>query len=144
MVNSHLKLRRYNELMTRKRYKGTLILPKGNHPEPHELETVAVLISHGYDISFITPVRIAGQKTPDITMAGHDWEMKTPMGHSKTTISNALKRGAKQSKYLIIDLRKTKIEDSQAEKEIRTSMSKTKSLQRVIIIDKQSHLVDIA
>ena len=129
--------------MPHKKRKGILSVPKESYPEPHELEAVATLISYGYDISFITPTRIKGQKTPDITMTGLDWEIKTPMGDSKTTISNALKRGAKQSKYLIIDLRKTKIKDLQAQKEIQISMSKTRSIQRVIVINKNSEIIDI-
>ena len=105
---------------------------------------VAVLVAKGYDVVFIAPTRLEAQKTPDIEMLGLRWEMKTPMGKSKTTIFNAMKRGAKQSKYLVIDLRRTSIRQEQALKDIKISMQKTASIQRVIVIDKQSNIIDIS
>lgn len=130
--------------MTKKSKVGQLVLPNGVSPEPHELETVAALIAYGHDVTFIAPIRTEGQKTPDIEMLNLAWEMKTPMGNSKTTIFNAIKRGAKQSRYLVIDLRRTRISDDRALKDIRASMAKTTSIQRVMVINKDSSIIDVS
>lgn len=130
--------------MNKSKHKGVLIVPDGSKPEPHELEAVAVLLASGLDVTFIVPTRTAAQKTPDIEMSGVQWEMKTPMGKAKNTIFNAMKRGAKQSKYLIIDLRRTAIGQDKALKDIRTSMDKSSSIQRVKVINKHSDIIDIS
>ncbi len=91
--------------MNKKWRKGSITIPKDVYPEPHELETVAVLIAAGFDITFIRPTRIVG--------------------------------------YIIIDLRKTKIADSRAVKDIRLSINKAKSVQKVLVINKQSEIIDL-
>ncbi len=129
--------------MSKSKQKGTLTIPPDTSPEEHELDAVNTLIELGRHITFIAPTRIEGRKSPDIEMNGTEWEIKTPMGNSKTTIFNAMKRGAKQSKLLIIDLRKTKISDQKAIHDIKMSISKTRSIQRVIVINKSSDIIDI-
>lgn len=123
---------------------GKLTIPPGVVPDPHELETVAFLLAYGFDISFIAPRRIQSLRTPDIRMAGIEWEMKMPLGESKTTIFNAMKRGAKQSSHLIIDLRRTSILDERAIKDITVSKERVRSVRRVIIITKDERLIDLA
>lgn len=80
---------------------------------------------------------------PDIEMMGVQWEIKKPIGRSKTTIANAMKRGVKQSKCLIIDLRRTTINDDRAIKDIKIAVRKTLTLRKVWVIKKDSNIIEI-
>lgn len=123
---------------------GKIIIPFGVFPERHELETASVFLAKGFDVEFIMPNRTRGSKTPDVKIDGTLWEMKTPMGKSKNTIYNALRRGAKQSKHIVIDLRYTKIPDEQAVKDLQFSLSRVKSIKRILVIMKSSEITTLA
>lgn len=77
-------------------------------------------------------------------MNGNLWELKTPMGKSKNTIFNAIRRGVKQSKYIVIDLRSTRIEDDIAIKHLQTSVVKVKSIKKVVIILKNLKTIELS
>jgi len=122
---------------------GNLFIPVGLHPEKHELATADVFRELGQDVEFLTPVRTKGAKTPDVKIDSVVYELKCPMGHSKTTIANAIRRAVKQSKNVIIDLRLTKISDERAEKDLQISIAKVKSLRRVKVILKSGKVLDL-
>lgn len=122
---------------------GKLIIPYGVRPEPHEYDTIDVFLKSGKNVEIIAPSRTKSSRTADILMDYVEWEMKCPMGDSKNTIFNALKRGAKQSHNIIIDLRYTKISDIRAEKDLRLSIGKVKSIKRVLIISKTRKIITI-
>ena len=48
-------------------------------PERPELETAKYFAELGYDIVFIPTSNIPNIHTPDIKMAGHEWEIKSPI-----------------------------------------------------------------
>lgn len=54
---------------------------------------------------FIPASRRQHIRTPDITMIGKDWEIKSPIGKSSRTIENTIRQALKQSPNIIIDLR---------------------------------------
>jgi hypothetical protein len=122
---------------------GKIIIPNNLYPEKHELATANVFTKLGKDVEFISPNRAKGSKTPDIRIDNKLWEMKCPQGSSKNTIYNALKRGVKQSKNIIIDLRVTKIPDEHAKKYVQNSKSKVKSLKVVILITKSGKIIEL-
>ena len=51
-------------------------------------------------------------------MQGLLWELKSPIGNSKTTISNNLINAKQQSPNIIFDARRTKLADTKIEKEL--------------------------
>lgn len=77
------------------------MVPYGVFPEKHELETVNIFMALGKDVEFLTPSRTKKSKTPDVKIDGVSWEMKSPMGKSKNTIYNAMRRAVKQSNNII-------------------------------------------
>jgi len=56
------------------------------------------------------------RKTADIVMFGVLWEIKSPIGASKSTISNQFQVASRQSRNVVIDTRRTALEYEQIEK----------------------------
>jgi ABC-type molybdenum transport system ATPase subunit/photorepair protein PhrA len=51
-------------------------------------------------------------------MQGKAWEMKSPKGSGKTTISHTIKHAVTQSENIIIDLQRCKLDEGQAIREL--------------------------
>ena len=128
--------------MSRKRI-GQTIIPHGVIPEEHELQSASVFTGLGKDVEFIAPRRTKDSTTPDIMIDGIQWEIKSPTGKSKTTVSNALRRAVKQSPNVIFDARRTTITDIEVEKEIKRNLKLTQSLKRILLITKSSKIIEI-
>ncbi len=71
------------------------IIPNGVSLEKHENETIVFFTNLGRNIELIPPSNIPKTKTPDFTMDGKSWEMKSPQGKSRVTVEHASKRAAK-------------------------------------------------
>lgn len=121
--------------------KGILIQNKV-HLKEHEYKTVKLLLENGYDIELIPPSAIKGLRMPDIMMIGVPWEIKSPEGNGKNTIKNTVQNASHQSENIIIDLRRTKIPQEQALKEIDRYFRLSKRLRRIIIITKDEIILD--
>ncbi len=123
--------------------KGTLT-QNGVHLEDHEYETVKYLLQNGYDVELIPPAQIRGLRMPDIIMQGVPWEIKAPLGSGKSTIKHTVQNASHQSTSIIIDLRRCKISDEKAVNEIKRYYDKSKRIRRLMIIMKNSELLDLS
>ncbi len=121
--------------------KGTL-KTNGVHLLDHEYATVKVFLEEGFDIELIPPVRIKDVRTPDFTMNGISWEMKSPEGGGKTTIRHTIKHAVTQSGNLIIDLRRCKVDDKTAIKELELHFKLSKRIRRMKIVKKDLKILD--
>lgn len=119
---------------------GKTIIPFGVFVEQHELDVAKVLNKLGKDVEFILPSRVKFSRTPDIKMDGLLWEIKSPKGSSSRTIENNLRTALKQSKNIIIDLRRIKIDETKAIFQIKEKFIKIKTIKKIIIIKKNSTL----
>lgn len=126
--------------MTGKRV-GKITIPGGIIPEPHELAIANIFALSGKDVTFIKPRRMKGSKNPDVKINGVLWEMKSPMGKSKKTVANALRRAVKQSRSVIIDAHHIQISDDDVTKELLRNVPLTKSLKRLIMITKTNKVI---
>jgi hypothetical protein len=117
---------------------GKTIIPFGVFVEQHELDVAKVLNKLGKDVEFILPSRVKFSRTPDIKMDGLLWEIKSPKGSSSRTIENNLRCALKQSKNIIIDLRRIKIDETKAISQIKEKFIKIKTIKNIIIIKKNS------
>lgn len=79
-----------------------------HEPEPHEQATADYFADQGYDVTFLRPRNIKGLKNPDFMMNGKIWEVKGPVGKSKRTFEDDLRKAMRQSSHIIIDLRRAK------------------------------------
>lgn len=114
----------------------------GVHLKEHEWNTVKLLLNEGYNVELIPPVHIQGVKTADMSMNGVMWEMKSPQGGGKTTITHTIKHAVTQSTNIIIDLRRCKLDENQAIKEIERHFSLSKRIRRLKIITKNENILD--
>jgi hypothetical protein len=118
-------------------------IPQGVYPEPHELETVYLLSKHGKSIEFIKPNMTKGVRSPDIQMDGLLWEIKSPKGKSKRTIEKQFHRASKQSKNLILDLRRVKISLKKSLSETQRQFKIRRYIKKVIIITKDGKVLTL-
>ena len=115
-----------------------------NPPEQSEIEVAYLMARHfNARVEFLIPVDDYKRKTPDISISGALWEIKRPVGSSKTTISNQFKRAAKQSKYIIFDARALRMTDLHIERKVRQQFELRKSFKRVILVSKTGKIVDM-
>ena len=68
---------------------------------------------------------------------------KCPMGESKSTIRNQFRRASKQSKYIIIDTRRTKLKYGDIEREVLLQIKERPYIKKVILIDKSEKILEI-
>jgi len=125
---------------------GQVIVPAGhpNPPEPHEFDAAMVLAYHyKCTVEFLIPVDDYKRKTADILMLGVEWEIKCPHGASKSTIGNQFQFALKQSKNIILDTRRTKLDYESIKKKVLFELTKRSSIKKVILIDKFEKVVEI-
>lgn len=121
---------------------GTFI-QNGVHLEDHEFQTVKLLLKYGYNIELIPASLTKGVHTPDIVIDGVYWEMKSPTGSSKNTIKHTMQNAAHQASNVIIDLRRCKLSQELAIKEIKQRYKLSKRIAHIIIITKELKLIDL-
>jgi len=115
-----------------------------NPPETHEVESAWILAKHyGHIVEFLKPVDDYKRKTPDFSMSGVLWEIKSPEGNSKATIGRILKRASKQSRNIVIDCCRTIMPDETITKALRFELSKRQQIKRVVLITKNKEIVEI-
>jgi len=138
------------QFMSKKKHKqhnpGQVIFP-ANHPNPpqqHEID-VAYILARYYrtTVEFLIPIDDFKRKSADIKMFGIQWEIKSPVGGSKSTIQNQFRRGAKQSKNIILDVRRTKLKYEIAQKRVRFELQKHPHLNKIILVENLKNFVNV-
>lgn len=119
------------------------IIPNGVSLEKHENDTVVYFTSIGENIELIPPDKIAGSKKADFSMNGLEWEMKSPQSNGARTMEHAVRSASKQSENIIIDLRRSKLDDDRAIAQIKFHASKRTNIKRLIVITKDGVKIDI-
>ena len=112
------------------------------HLQDHEYITVKLFLDMGYDVELIPKSQIAKYRQPDIIMGGLAWELKAPIGNAKYTIQNTIQDAAKQSRNVIIDLRRCKMEEDKAICGFKREFDHSKHLRRMKIIKKNVEILD--
>ena len=109
-------------------------------PEKHEFDTAKFFADMGKDIVFLKPSSIPNMHTPDIIMDGIEWEMKCPTGNSKRTIETNLRNAAKQSQFIIFDLRRVQLPEKQCLAQLERLFRSRSDIRRLLIIKKNKVL----
>ena len=125
---------------------GKIVIPPGVFVDKHEKIVADYLVLHmGTDIEFIAPVRKKGVKTPDIKMLGKKWEIKSPTGKSARTIENTLRAALRQSKYIILDLRRMdgRIPSHKHLASMTYQFEKTRAIKHIIVILREGSSIDL-
>lgn len=113
-------------------------------PEPHEIEVAWILARHySTVVEFLRPVEGYKLKTADLVMNGVIWELKSPTGKGRTTVPNQFKRGTKQSKHIIFDARRTRLDEDSVLMQVRREARMRKSVKAVLFISKTGTVIEI-
>lgn len=93
------------------------------------------------DVIFLRPER---KKAPDVDIDGTKWEIKSPKGGGKKTIDNNLRAAHKQSRSIVLDLRRTKLHQSKAIARLSHYLSAgPHKIKHLKIITKTQKVIDI-
>lgn len=124
----------------------TIELELGARPSATELEVVEVLVVHGVakeSIKFLKQSRTKGAKTPDTTIDGEPWEIKSPKSNGSRTMEHAVRSASKQAGNIIIDLRQSQLNTNRAISQIKFHSLKRTNIKRLIVVTKGETLLDI-
>jgi len=128
--------------MPKKKYEVIVKTNPVDAPKDHEM-TAAIIMAYHFNTSVVF-LRPESKKTPDIDVNGTKWEIKSPKGNAKKTIDNNLRTARKQSRYIVIDLRRTKLHQSKAEARIRHYLvSGPHKINGLKVITKTRKIIDI-
>ena len=111
-------------------------------PSEHEVLTALRLAETGANVLFRIDSRDTSAKNPDAEMNQQVWEFKAPTGQGKNTIDSQMRRAGKQAERLVLDLRRSKLDDEESILYIRRSMQ-GRHLTQVIVIDHAGNIVHI-
>lgn len=121
-----------------------VIIANGVVLQTHEIATVVLLSSLGYDVKLIPKSNRRGEKTPDIEMSGSLWEIKCPKGSGKWLIKNTIQRASHQSENIILDLRRVKLHQTKCIQEIERYFTMSKRIKQIKVIMKTKKVLDFA
>ncbi len=124
------------------RMKKGKIIPNGVILEKHEYRTVLLFTEMGVDIELIPKSEKKGVHAPDIVMNGLRWEMKSPKGEGKYLIQNTIQKAVKQSRNVIVDLRRAKRSQERCLQELEKEFGSSKNLQKLKVITKSRKILD--
>lgn len=121
-----------------------VIIPDGMKPLPeeHEIDVAWILARHyRCVVEFLQPTAGYKMKTPDIVMNGVMWEIKSPTGSSRRLMIQYQFKGLKQSRNLIVDMRRTKLDDELVQKQIRIEISRHGRVGKILCITKTNRVI---
>ncbi len=110
-------------------------------PEDHELSAALILAAYfKTDVEFLRPQT---RRTPDIEINGIRWEIKSPRGKGKKTIENNLRDARRQSRNIVVDLRRIKLHQQTAVARINYYISGPHRLRKILVITKAKKVIEI-
>lgn len=108
---------------------------------PHEINVILLLLDY-FDVN-ITCVNPGLGKTPDLRIKGVEWELKSPQGAGSRTIENILKKAVKQSKNIVLDFSRIKMNSNQAIARTKHYIHNNKhGIKKLIIVTKNHKVID--
>lgn len=126
-----------------KQSKYSIVIPVGMKPRPKIHEETAAEILANYFKSDVCFVEAALQGTPDVSIKGVKWEIKSPIGASANNIQKNMREASAQSYNIVIDLRRSKLHQTRALGYIKQFTERYKRLKRVLVITKSRQILTI-
>ena len=119
------------------------IIPNGVILEKREYRTVLLFTEMGIDIELIPKSEKKGVHVPDIVMNGLGWEMKSPKGEGKYLMQNTIQKAVKQSRNVIVDVRRAKRSQERCLQELEKEFGSSKNLQKLKVITESRKILSI-
>ena len=128
------------DIMPKRNY--TYIIPKDivRNPEKHEITATKILANY-FKVNIVFVKKNNNIKTTDIDINGRIWEMKSPTGCGKHTVQHQFNRARKQSSFIILCSRRTKISDSSFKKQCLKHFKESSYFKGLIIISKTGEII---
>ena len=114
-----------------------------NPPEKHEFLVAKIFSEQGKSVTFLPASNISGVHQPDFLIDGEKWELKSPKGSSRRTLQNNIHKAQSQSKNIIIDLHRIKLDEQKCISQISFEFEKRKSINKILIITKKNEIIDL-
>ena len=118
-----------------KKEEGSVTVPHGSYPEPHELVTARYLASLGKQVVFIVPIRTKGAQTPDIFMDGVLWEIKSPTHSGRWAIDNIINKAVYKSGNIVFDVCRVNGRYGAVRKAAEEQFRRKSRIRRLFIVD---------
>ena len=119
--------------MAKKSY--DVIVPHNHKIRSAELDAAGILANH-----FRTTVRVLRkserfmESSADFEIAGISYELKTPITSSVRSIKNLIQDATKQSKNVVIDIRKSRITEQKMIPICTERLENLKKLKKIVLI----------
>lgn len=112
-------------------------------PKPHE-KHAAQIIANYFKTSIIF-LKHNDFSSPDLNIKGTIWEIKSPIGDGKRTISNNLRLSSHQSSNIILDLSRCKMHQTRAISRAKSYLKTDShhSIRHLLIITKTGKVIVI-
>ena len=75
-------------------------------------------------------------------MDGVEWEIKCPVGKSKRTLENNMRKALKQSRNIIFDLRHLKLSEKSSINQLENEFKNRTRIKKLLIIKKDGELIE--
>ena len=128
-----------------KKEKAEVFIPPNldNPPEKHEIEAAWIIARHyGCFVKFLKPIIGYKIKTADFVIQGVLWELKSPTSTSRRScVSRQLVNALEQSKNIVFDGRRTKLEDEFLKDQLLAELKRKRSIKRLIFITKNREII---
>ncbi len=109
------------------------------------MDAAKALAEAGYVVEFLLAKDTKGAKSPDISMDGLSWEMKSPKTDKLSAIERNLKRATRQSPNVIIDSRRLqRLHDEAVQNYLVRKLRQQRTIQRLLYINRQHSVIDIS
>lgn len=126
--------------------RAEVIIPENlaSLPEKHEIEIAWILARHyKFVVEFLKPTDSYKSKTPDVVMDGVMWEFKSPLGSSrKHTVQYQLRIALRQSRNIVLDGRRTKLDDGFIINQLRLEIRRHNRIKSVLFITKSNKIIE--
>ena len=125
-------------------YKIIEALNETDPPKEHEKRATKIIAQ--YFKSDIMFNRKTNSSSPDLTIikTNQIWELKSPLGNGKRTMANNLRDAARQSKLVIVDLSRCKMNNQNALSRIKGFVNGgDSSIKKLLVIDKNKKVLEI-
>ena len=123
---------------------GRVIIPPDVNLWPHELRTADALARAGHVVEFVRKNDTPHEKTADALVDGVLWEFKAPRSSHLSAVERNLKKGRRQSSYIVFDGRRMKgIPDHAIEREVRALYKRLENVDKLLYVNKHGQIIDI-
>lgn len=123
--------------------KGSIEIPIGMRPWPHEMHVAEILASNGHKVEFLPEGRV---KTADVLLDGVEFEIKPPKTDKANSLEHVLRRALRQSFNIIIDSSRMdgqRISDRQVRMFLINKLRQQKQIKRLLFVTKRDEVIDI-